>query len=286
MSLLFVCDHIFLTQGTKVYSNTFSYEILKRYVEVFTHVTVIGRKLETHTPPEMLFASGEGISFEFMENISTLKSFFGLRQRHEKTIEKILEVHEAVIVRLPGELGLLTAKVAHRMHKKCLTEVVGCAWDVMWNYGGLKAKLYAPFFFLRTKKSVKHSEHTVYVTQKFLQKRYPSSQKAIIANIANVELPEYENTVLLARMKKIEKEEDKMVFGSIGYLSVKYKGIESALQMLKKIAQTGKDFEYRILGEGDPMAYRLLAEKLEIATKSFLTVSCPGAKLYESGWMR
>jgi hypothetical protein len=42
------------------------------------------------------------------------------------------------------------------LNKKLVVEVVGCAWDSLWNYGNLKAKMYAPILTYRMKKAVKN----------------------------------------------------------------------------------------------------------------------------------
>ncbi len=278
MKILFVCDHIFLTQNEKVYSNTFSYNMLKRYVDAFSNITVLARNLEVADTPDISLASGERVSFIFLESISTFNSFFGLRQQHEKTIEKIIEKHDGVIVRLPSELGLLTVNVANRMNKKCLTEVVGCAWDAMWNYGGFKSKVYAPFLFLKMKNSVRNSHYTIYVTKHFLQERYPSSKKARTMGVSDVNLENSDENILLKRVQKIEEMDEKIVFGTIASLSVQYKGIDIALNMLSEISKKYTHFEYHILGEGDPEKYKTVADDLGIADKVFFDGTLPGGE--------
>ena len=278
MKILFVHDNVFLTKNDKVYSNTFSYSLLKRYVDIFSNVTVLARNLEVADTPDMLLASGEGVSFIFLESISTVNSFFGLRQQHEKRIEKVMKEHDGVIVRLPSELGLLTAKVAKRMHKKCLTEVVGCAWELMWNYGGFKSKVYAAFLFLKMKNSVRNSHYTSYVTKHFLQERYPSSKKARTVAVSDVQLVESNENILLKRVQKIEEMDEKIIFGTIASLSVQYKGIDIALNTLSEISKKYSHFEYHILGEGDPEKYKTVADDLGIADKVFFDGTLPGGE--------
>ena len=66
-------------------------------------------------------------------------------------------------------------------------EVVGCPWDAYWNYS-LKGKIVAPFATYMMKRRVKSAPFVLYVTNKFLQKRYPTKGKKI--NCSNVELAE------------------------------------------------------------------------------------------------
>jgi len=279
MKILFVHDHIFVTKEGKVYSNTFSYQLLKRYVDVFSEVTILARNREVIDDQiDLPLASGEGVSFVFLKSISSVSSFFGLRQQHEKHIEKIVRTHDAVIVRLPSELGLMAAKVANKMHKKYLLEVVGCAWDALWNRGGWKAKVYAPYFYLKVKSAVKKAHYVTYVTNMFLQKRYPPFIKARTIGVSDVQLPEANEKILFHRIKKIDRMGKKRVYGTIGNLHVGYKGIGVAIKTLSEVNHGANDFEYHILGAGDSTKYRAMAERLGIGEKVFFDGVLPEGK--------
>lgn len=267
MKVLYVYDHVFFTKDGVVYSNTFSYAFLRSYGEVFSQITVVARSLEVKSTENLSVASGRGVRFAFFESIANLSSFFGRRKRHQAAFEQLAAEHEGVIVRLPSEFGLLAVATARRLQKKILIEVVGCAWDAMWNYGGLRAKLYAPFLYFRMKRAVKQADFVTYDTEKFLQKRYAASKNATKIAIADVRLDEMREAVIAQRIRKIEAAAGTLVFGTIGSMKTKYKGIDTAIKALALIARQGADFEYRILGSGDQEKYRRLAEKHGIAER-------------------
>ena len=269
MSVLFVCDHRFAINEQKVFSNTFSYKFFKPYLNVYSNVTVVGRATQIDRPCELQLASGEGVDFIFLQSISTLRSFFGLRQKHKAYLESLIDQHEEVIVRLPSELGLLAAAVARQKGKKCLVEVMGCAWDALWNYGSIKAKLYAPYMYLKMKSAVKHADFVTYDTEMFLQQRYPCAKHAHSQSIPDVRLGVMDEQVLSRRMDKIQSLSSKTVFGTIGNLNVDYKGIDIAIKALSLLAKKEIDFEYRILGTGNVDKYGLLAQKYLIGQKVF-----------------
>ncbi|MEN8304383.1 MAG: glycosyltransferase family 4 protein [Campylobacterota bacterium] len=269
MSMVFVCDHLFLTKNGEVYSNTFSYTVFKRYIDIFSKITVVARRSESDNVRGLPLASGEGIEFVFLENISTFSSFLGLRKKYRKVLKNIIREHDAVTVRVPSELGLLAASVARENKVKCLVEVVGCGWDAMWNYGGWKSKIYAPFLFMKMKNAVKRSAYVSYVTERFLQERYLPSKKARTISVSDVVLSDVDENTLSHRIKKIKNMEGKIVFGTIASLNVKYKGIDIALKALSEMTNRYDDFEYRVLGEGDPTTYKTLADKLGIGDKVF-----------------
>ena len=77
---------------------------------------------------------------------------------------------------------------------------MSCPWDVFWNHS-LKGKLLAPFMYYTTKRCVKDSNYVVYVTNEFLQKRYPTMGKNI--GCSDVELPPLDDSILDNRLNKI-----------------------------------------------------------------------------------
>ena len=213
MSALFVYDHRFMIKDGNVYSNTFTYNVLKQYVDIFSKVTIVARSIEVDELEGASISMGEGLEFIFVDNISTLRSFFGLRQKISRQLKGLLDVHDVVIARLPSELGLMVINLASKINKKCLIELVGCTWGVMWNYGGLISKLYAPIFYLRVKNSVYRSQYVTYVTDNFLQEGYPSSKSAKTLGVSDVILFPINKNILDQRIKKIEMTQKKIVFG-------------------------------------------------------------------------
>ena len=267
MNIIFALDHIFKTQGGEVYSNTFSYEILRRYVDVFDEVTIVARQRELEDTQEMLLSSGKGVSFVFLESVSSLKSYVGLRQRHKKKLQKIVREHDGVIVKLPSEFGLMTAAIARKEQKLYLVEVVGCAWDAMWNYGGMKSKLYAPYLYYKMKHCVQKAYAVSYVTARFLQERYPSSKLAGTIGLSDVSLPEVNKGILEKRIEKIKALEGKIIFATMANLDLNYKGLDIALKALSSLHNLNISFEYHIAGAGDPTKYKIMAEELGIEDK-------------------
>ena len=193
----------------------------------------------------------------------------GLRKKHSQTIEELIDRHDAVIVRIPSEFGIMGASAAHRLGKPCIVEVVGSAWDVMWYYGWWKAKLYAPFFSRRVKRCIAQAPFVSYVTQAFLQKKYPPSLALETATVSDVRLPEMGEEVWTQRSKRLGGEQKVYRFGTVANLNVGYKGMDISMQVLQKLAEEGYRFEYHILGEGNPARHRALAEKLGIGSMVF-----------------
>ena len=262
-------DHFFLRKDGKTYSNTFSSEVLRRYTDVFSEVTVVARYRNTDDIGSVPVSDGKDIGFVLLESISSPSSYLYLRRQYEKMIKKLIEEHEAIIVRLPSELGLMTAKIAQNMKRKYLVEVAGCGWDAMVHYGGWQSKLYAPVLFFKMKKAVKKASFVSYVTKHFLQERYPASEDAETISVSNVMLPSMRDNVLAKRIAKIERVDRKIVFGTIANLDVKYKGIDTAIKALASVVPVNSEIEYRILGSGDPAPFEELAEGLGLKERVY-----------------
>ncbi|MHC3994917.1 glycosyltransferase family 4 protein [Thiomicrolovo sp. ZZH C-3] len=276
MKLLFVHDHIFMTWGGKVYSNTFPYALLRRYVDMGLEVTVVARCRETGMAPDIPVASGTGISFVFLENIASFKAFFGARQRQRQRLTTLVATHDHVIARVPSEFGLMAAAIARRLNKPCMLEVVGCAWDAMWYYGSLKARLYAPLLYARMRRAVRQAHYVSYVTEGFLQHRYPPGSNAITEAMSDIMLPDADEAVLQRRFKKIDRSEAKLALGTIANVDLAYKGIDVVIRALAEIKSRGIDVEYRVLGGGDPDRYRALAASLGVDGDVHFDGNVPG----------
>jgi glycosyltransferase involved in cell wall biosynthesis len=171
---------------------------------------------------------------------------------------------DAVIARLPSENALLAAKLARRLGKPMVMEAAACAWDQLWNYGSLQGKLYAPVQMWRMRQAIKKGTSTTYVS-KFLQQRYPS--QGMSAVISDVDLPTPPRTVLERRLEHIRRPpphlapRQRLVFGLIGSIQHKYKGVQTALEALTQVLLWLPDFELRVLGPGDPRPWQELANK-------------------------
>jgi len=263
--MVFVTDHVFCRYNGNIYSNKFSLETLNRYTSVFGKITIIARVKDVSHIDGVGLCSRDNIRFEFMKSISSLKSFFGERRSVKNQVKNILLKHNTLIIRMPSQLGYVAAELAVKNHVKFGLEVVGCTWEAHFYHSSLIAKSYSFYAYFKMKSIVKSSFYTLYVTEKFLQGRYPSNTNAKVTNVSNVELLDFDDELLKRRIKKINRKNKIKVFGSIGSLATNYKGIHLAI---KALSACSFDFEYRILGEGAYVdIYKKLAIELDIGEK-------------------
>lgn len=234
----------------------FPYSVWKRYLKHFNQITVLGRERERiHHKSKLIssslsVSSGPGVDFVSIPNLSSIKGKLVNQKNAKIIIENELKKADALIARLPSEIGKLAIKVAKENNVPYLIELVGCPYDALRFVGNYKGKVYAPINMLQTKRMIKNSGYTIYVTKDYLQKRYPTNGQQV--NISNVEIGNNEDGIISRRVNKIENiTKRKLRIGMIGTLNSKYKGFDLAIKYLSKIKPNSDDYEIHILGGGD-----------------------------------
>lgn len=266
MKAVFIHDHPFLTDGNNYYSDKLPYSTWLRYLQFFNKLEVFSRVVASVDGEGLPLSSGNNVTFTAAPNISQVSSFGRTRMFQRARLKKIISSCDAVIARLPSEYGLMGIQLARELGKSVVVEVVGCPWDALWNYGGVKSKLYAPILTYRVKKAVKYSDFVIYVSQTFLQSRYPASKSSYITAISNVEIPHLSTRILNRRLERIARFDcNFVIFGLIGSLKSRYKGVHVAIEALSILVRTVPNARLRILGGGDPDPYLKLMKKFGLS---------------------
>ncbi|SEO80371.1 glycosyltransferase [Aquisalimonas asiatica] len=255
--VLFVHDHVFLlgTEGNVYSSGCFPRSVWSRYLAAFPSLTVLGRVgTDALTPDDQErfpLSSAEGVTFVFSESASKFTSLLYLNNAARVTVREQVARHDAVIARLSSELGLLAVREAILQGKPWAVELVDCPWDSYWNYGGVKAKVYAPLMAARVRRVMKRSTHALYVTKEFLQRRYPCGPGATAVSCSNVEIPQLDTRVLRAREGDAGGARERLVLGQIASLKGRFKGIQTVMEALSTLRMEFPTVEYHILGGGE-----------------------------------
>ena len=269
MKAVFIHNNIYRTDPEgRTYSSEpqFGSETWPRYLDVFERLTVVGR-LSPFRPGEdperFTLSECEGVCFRFLPNLSGPIRVFTRRSRARRELKAILSDADAVIIRGTGETVQLAARMARRLGKPVAAEVVGCAWDALWNYGNWQGKVLAPINFLRARRMIANAPFAIYVSHSFLQRRYPNKGHTAVAS--NVQIEEPNRAVLERRLRRIATPPSPVVIGLIGSLKHRYKGVHVALRALARARDQLPTFEFRVLGPGDPAPWRSMAEDLGVA---------------------
>lgn len=255
--VLFVHDHVFRrgNDGRVYSSGCFPSSIWSRYLAAFSCLTVLARCTRdrlTHEEQGLFsLSSANKVAFVFSQSASNVTSLLGLHNAARVTVKEQVARHDAVIARLSSELGLLAIREAVEQGKPWAVELVDCPWDSYWNYGGMKAKLYAPLMAARVRRVMRRSTHALYVTKEFLQRRYPCSGEATTAACSNVEIPPLDAAVLRKREGVAGGAAERLVLGQIASLKGRFKGIQTVMEALAIVRAEFPSVEYHILGGGE-----------------------------------
>jgi glycosyltransferase involved in cell wall biosynthesis len=284
---LFVHDHHFIACDGRMYSEVqYSAEHWTRYLNVFTELMVVGRSAELRPGLQverLLCSSRAGVSFTLLPNLSSVFAQLKHRVLVVRQMRELVATAGWVVARVPSELGLLAISVAREMGKPYLVEVVDCAWDGLWHYGGWRGKVYAPVMAWRVRRAVAQAAWVHYVTQVFLQRRYPNfgGQQMVCSN---VDISPIDTAVAARRLRRIDESATTQAFslGLIGTLATRHKGVQTVLAALPALVSAFPGLTFRVLGGGDPKPWRVLAEQLGIADRVFFDgVLPPGEAVSE-----
>lgn len=180
----------------------------------------------------------------------SLRAFLSLQRRREirQIITRSITPERAVIIRVPSESGTIAARFCRRIGKPFLAEAVGCPWDSLTHHS-LRGKVLAPDAWLRMRWCMRHAPYAVYVTNAFLQRRYPT--RGISAAVSDVELAPADAAVLARRLEKIRTHSGKLVLGTAAAVNVAFKGQRYVIEALARLKAAGRtDVEYRLAGGG------------------------------------
>lgn len=262
MKLGFVFDTRFIKYNDNYYSTNLSANILsERYLKVFDQMVVIGRGKEVFESPEGKFAksNNQKIEFNCIPDSSPLKRIIHYKKDNNQ-IEEALSNCDAVICR-----GWRGTGICRKLEKKYLVEVVNCAWDSYWNHG-LLGKIVAPVMFVMRRITTKKAPYVLYVTNEFLQKRYPTKGKSVA--VSDVALESFNDDIIKKRLQRIESKsrEEKIIIGTAAAVDVPFKGQRFIIAALAKLKAKGLDnFEYQIVGKGNCEKLKKFAEKKNVS---------------------
>lgn len=266
---------------------SYKMEVWNRYLDISKNLTVLARieeKIYDYQVARKKFNVFDNTKIKLIEIpdlFKSVKSFSNIKNHKLKKeiIKQSVLDNDAIIVRLPSHAGNIAIRYAKKFNKKYLVEVVGCPWDSLWNYN-IKGKIIAIPSYLSMKAAVKRAPFALYVTNEFLQKRYPNKGKTI--NCSNVELPPSDRRILEKRLNKINTKDNNMpiVLGTTAAVDVPYKGQEYVIKAISKLRNEGYNFEYHLAGGGDKSYLESVAKKYGVLDKIKFLSALPHDKVF------
>ena len=278
METTFFHDTRFIYDGKDYYTRgPLNQEKFNEYMKYFGNMTVVSRQEDSEGKNKVFAVSKNKIQgVNFITVNSNYKGMIGKVKEQVKSTE-------FAIVRLPSFIGITALHYLKKYNKKYMIEVVGCAFDAFWNYGNIQGKMIAPIMYILNRYYIKNAENVLYVSNEFLQKRYPNKKNSIGCSDVNIDTILEE--ILEKRIKKIENKKKNGIIkiGLIGSLNVKYKGHEIAIKAISKLKDK-YDIELHFLGAGDKENWKDLIKKCNVEKNVIFNGTLPsGQEVYN--WM-
>lgn len=280
MKALFIHEGYISQYNGEYYSLHYNNDIVNRYKTLAEEITFLTREESFNkNNKKQNKIDVPGFKFIGLENYKTIN---GIRNYPKvcSIIEKAVMDTDYLIARLPGDLGSLAIKYANKHNKRYVIELVGCAWDALWNYSKI-GKIFAPYLYFKTKRLVKNAPYVVYVSSNFLQNRYPTSGYS--TNCSNVSLTQIRSSVKKQNISEFTNltNKPKIILGTIGVVDVRYKGQRYVIEAISKLKKLNYNFEYQIVGGGDNTYLKALANKLKVNDEVKFIGSLPHKEVFE-----
>lgn len=259
MKVLFVHDHVIYKQDDVYYSpGGLKADVWARYLDtgLIDSLTIVSRGVKLEAMRDGLVKSSiPKVHFDPVYEVKGGIDYYLKASLIKNRLRKHIEQVDVVIIRAPSAFGTYAYNICQQLNKPYITEVVGCTWDSNWNYGSILGKLRAPLSFIKNKSVVKNSIASLYVTEHFLQGRYPTNA-TITTHASNVHIPDPDVSVLETHINRLSSVKSDHVFklGILANIAVKYKGYDVAIEALSKLKERRSDlrFQFLIAGGGSP----------------------------------
>lgn len=167
------------------------------------------------------------------------------RRYNKKLVETMINKSDFVIVR---SFSNPVVNTAIKYHKPYMIEVVGSAWDALWNHG-IKGKVLALPSEYAAKRIVKNAPWVLYVTSEFLQHQYPTNGHN--TGISDVVIEVADRQVLDRRIERIQTKKGSLILGTAAAVDVRYKGQEYVIKAVGRLKKKGIRVIYEMAGLGE-----------------------------------
>jgi glycosyltransferase involved in cell wall biosynthesis len=249
MDVVVTCEFRFYrTPDNSVWtSSAFLYSFWLRYLKSFNHVFVVARIQDVAVPEKgWQLSSGENVTFValpyYVGFIGFIKNLFAIR----RVISSVATPQRALIYRVPSQSAMLASIGKGEAYGYAL-EVVGDPYDV-FSAGITHSyldKVLGWISYLGLKSMAKYALAGCYVTQEYLQQRYPVAKHAISVGCSDIQL--YEND-FLSEPRVYQENGQRIVF--VGSLAQLFKGPDLLIRAIAKLKSRGFKYNVTMLGGG------------------------------------
>ena len=254
MKVLVVTDFAIYQQNKRIYTKFAFSSIVERYYNQFGKLSFCCPLKTTEVP------AGYDIDItDMVEDITHLSKWDGLLHRQGRAVREAVEKSDLVLARFASFSSAFVCSVARKMGKPVFAEVMSCGWDGLWNHGWM-GKLAAPVMFFEVRRSLRYADYALYVTESFLQKRYPCRNKTV--GVSNVVINKISDEARQNRNEKIaHTDPHNITLMTSAAVNVWYKGQHFVIRAIPLLNKMGIRVKYYCVGQGDTEYLKKVAKK-------------------------
>jgi glycosyltransferase involved in cell wall biosynthesis len=257
MKLLVVLEHRFfaLPNDELVYcERNVDYSFFKRYLNVFEEVTVCARTVDVGSDFEgKLIASGERVSFLKLPNSRGAKEIMKKAPSYRKILKENLDKCDAVLLRAPSAMSLLTLDVVKKSGKPFAAEFVVDPQIQDSEDKSFASEIIKKVMVRHAKKLCMEANGVSYVTDYVLQKDYPcraitdgESKKYFTAGYSTIDI----RAEQYSGLHPFHTGEEPVVVVLTGYMDGNRKGHTIAIDVVKRCVDQGLNLVLKFIGTG------------------------------------
>lgn len=215
-----------------------------KYLNDFDELTILG---EPTTSKNDLVRLEGNIKLEIIPANSRPSEL-----KNDKTVRMYLNKYiknaEAILIQATSRKGMMAIKIAEKYDKAYFIEVTGDIHLSLSTSNSMLKRMYAPILYKQILRSIKRCKYGLYVTNYYLQNKYPIA--GLQCGCTDTNLLETNDEVLESRIRKIKNTDESCIYkiGLIGAYSNNRKGVDTAIKALSFLKSI--DYELHILGFG------------------------------------
>ncbi|MEV4756629.1 glycosyltransferase [Micromonospora sp. NPDC049559] len=247
-----------------------------RYLSAFDQVRLVARTQDVPGPvDEAHRVDGTGVEVWPVPYYVGPRQYLLRRAALVRSVRDAAAEGDAVILRVPSPVGTPLAAARERRGLPYAVEVVGDPYDV-FAPGVVRhpaRPLLRRWLTDRLRHQCREAVAVSYVTAASLQRRYPARPGRVTIACSSVDLPE---EAYLAGPRSFDPDRPITNLVSVGSLEQLYKGIDTLLEALARLAATGLPLRLTHVGDGRyrPQLERLAA-RLGLADRVTFTGRLP-----------
>lgn len=283
MRALFVFDTVLQIDAKGNYwGQTLTYDFFKeRYLTIFDEIIISTRvkKKDKNNNKGYKITNGKNVIVMPIKNYIDIPDAIKNKNKIISEINKIVVNVDCLIVRMPSVLGMFAIDSANRYNKRVIVEMVACAWDGYMNHARIGGKILAPIMYWLTKKYIKQSQNVIYVTNEFLQRRYPNSYNNI--GCSDVVLEDVDENYIRNKKKHLTNVDcKKMKIVTVASVQLKYKGQKYVMQAISRLKKSGYEIQYFLIGGGDDTRLKKIVKKYNVENEVKFMGSFPHDEIF------